>query len=297
MRNPTVLDIDVILDTTPPDFVINNPPKDTFYTKESRIEIIGTMVDREAHILILDREVEHIGVFKAWVELEEGGNLIEVKAIDQAGNEKVVALTIIRDSVPPALVMNIPSGSSLITNFSMVNLWGTTDDGIDRVMVNGVEEAVRDGNFSIDLELDEGQNTIVVSVVDKAGNVATSTIEYILDTVAPTFTLDYPNETDRSIVVISGTCDSSVGSIRIHWQPVQIENGTFRAEVTLQEDGENLVNITFSDRAGNTVTEFITILKDTETDTETETPGFGAGLAILGITIAILGIRRSRLES
>ncbi len=383
MGNPTVIDLDVTLDTIPPDFVINRPDRDHVLTRDSIYTIVGTMLyDPDARVWIHLYGVEHTGIFSSEVNLIEGENLIEVKAVDEAGNEKVVVLTFIRDSTPPALTLTAPSGNTLFTNDPTVHFkgtvrdavgvvvqqgaidlaavlvigswadgeWeydlelgpmdmdqyvvvkaqdqmgneavitvhvllnvktpllsidrevrsytnqttvtisGTTEEGIETVMVNGVEAAVEGGVISVAVDLDDGANTFVISVHDGVGNVATNTIEIILDTVAPTFNMGNIKESDSKRGAIYGTCDIDVVRIWINGEPFDIENGTYELEVELPEDGRKVFVITFEDKAGNTVTETLTYSKGEET------PGYGAWSAILGLSLMLVVVKRRRRD-
>lgn len=388
MGNPTVVTRIVTLDTIPPDFIINSPDTDYVLTHYSRYNIMGTMIfDPDATVFIHLFGIAHTGVFQHVVELDEGVNLIEVKAVDEAGNEKVVVLTIVRDSIVPFLTVTSPPEDYLITNdptihfsgtvtgaFGVVlqhkgiylpavlvtgswedgeweydlelgpqdleqdvvviaydladneaimvinvrydfvppQLWlegealsytnqttftisGTTDEVIQAVLVNGVEEPVVNGLFSVDVDLTDGQNAFVVTVEDEAGNLATEIIQIFLDRVPPTFELDYPKKTDKKKATISGTCSNDVVTMLVNGRSNKVDNGTYEVEVDLKEDGKNQFIITFQDRAGNTVTETITIRKGEET------PGFGGILSMLALTVLVLAAvalrRRGYLNS
>ena len=381
MGNPSVVTRNVILDTIPPDFIINSPDEEYVLTRQSRYTIVGTMLlDPAATVWIQLFVVAHTGVFQFEVELEEGVNLIEVKAVDEAGNEKVVVLTIVRDSIAPVLTVTSPPEDYLITNDYMVHFggtvrdaigvviqlhsldlaaelvtgswqdgeWeydlmnipmdpeydlaiiaydlagneammviyvrfdfekpqlsidgealsytnqsavtisGTTEEGIETVMVNGVEEMVEDGDISVAVDLEEGMNTFVISVEDEAGNPSTEIIEITLDTVPPTYKLDYPKKTDKKKATISGTCSNDVVTMLINGRSNNVENGTYKVEVEIKEEGKNQFIITFEDRAGNTVTETITIRKGEET------PGFGAWFAVLALAGGMIVLSRRR---
>ena len=107
------------------------------------------------------------------VLLNLGTNNIYGKTIDERGSEslpsKEVKLIYINEK--PSLNINEPEdGKKIQGGDKKVKVSGKTDPGV-QVFVSGNQVIVdRDGNFSIDLNLDEGDNTISIKAVDAASN-------------------------------------------------------------------------------------------------------------------------------
>lgn len=107
------------------------------------------------------------------VLLNLGTNNIYGKTINERGGEslpsKEVKLIYINEK--PSLDINEPEdGKKIQGGDKKVKVSGKTDPGV-QVFVSGNQVIVdRDGNFSIDLSLDEGDNTISIKAVDAASN-------------------------------------------------------------------------------------------------------------------------------
>lgn len=107
------------------------------------------------------------------VLLNLGTNNIYGKTINERGDEslpsKEVKLIYINEK--PSLNINEPEdGKKIQGGDKKVKVSGKTDPGV-QVFVSGNQVIVdRDGNFSIDLSLDEGDNTISIKAVDAASN-------------------------------------------------------------------------------------------------------------------------------
>jgi PGF-CTERM protein len=370
----------VTLDTTPPELGIDHPPAGGTSTREDRYVITGT-VEPEATVTVDDTPVVHRGVFQATVTLVEGKNTFSVRAVDPAGNERVVAVTIIRDTSPPVLfirspqrsevlinestlrfegsvkgstgvairhrgvhhparlvsgswdegswefdleiggaeavddvevyaqdmagnrassairvvidtvppVLNIDGGPYRVTNRDPFVLSGTTDEDIASITVNGVPYPVDRGVFDLEMPLGgRDHSTFGLVVRDVAGNTVTSTVHVMYDVQVPDLELDYPERTDRDMVVVTGLTDTDVRWVYVDGQSFFVDNGTFTFLVKLDGEGEHRINFTVEDEAGNRRTRFATI------DNGSSAPGFEAVMAIAVLVALVLVARRKR---
>ena len=298
--NEKVVVLTIVRDSVPPVLTVKAPGGGRFVTNNPTVHFVGN-VTGASRVVLLHKAVELPAelVSGSWesgdweYDLELGPTDLEqnviVKAYDLAGNEMEVSILVILDTVPPSLYVD---ASVQYTSRSIFTVSGTTDETIGSVKVNAVVGPVNDGVFGINVDLVEGANTLIVIVEDEAGNRATETLVVTLDTVKPTFDLDYPASTKKKRATISGTCDDDVVRVWVNLDSYEVENGTFEIEVELEKEGKNPFVISFEDRVGNTATETITIKK-----TKSEgTPGFGAMLAVItvGITLVLVDIRRKR---
>ncbi len=303
--NPTQLFRDVTLDTTAPDFVINSPSVDPDITNDVRYEIVGTMtLDPDADVWIGGQFVEHTGVFKRRVVLQEGENLIEIKAIDKVGNEKVTIVTIIRDTVPPVMTVLTPESDNLITNMTTIHFSGIVEgsDGVDIVhksihfpatLVEG--DWNTGGIWQYDLELGPAdlEQDIEVIAYDLAENEASSIKNVRLDIVPPSLHIDaVPSEVTTPFVWINGSTDTGIPFVMVQSQPYAVENGVFYVQWSLVA-GENRIVVTVQDDAGNTARNTVTTTYDYTQPTPPTTTGPTEGLPIsttLGIAILLMAI-------
>ena len=121
--------------------------------------------------------------------LSDGSHTVTINCADNDGNsatEKSTTFTV--DTVPPVLNITSPD-DGLITNKSTVVVAGTTNDATSSpvtLTVNGNTVSVgSDGSFSTTVTLSEGENTITIEAVDKAGKVSTVTRTVTLDSSMP----------------------------------------------------------------------------------------------------------------
>lgn len=121
--------------------------------------------------------------------LSDGAHTVTISCSDNDGNaadEKSTTFTV--DTVPPTLNVTSPT-DGLITNNASLVVSGSTNDATSSpvtLTVNGSAVTVgSDGSFSTTITLSEGENTITIKVVDKAGKTTTITRTVTLDTSAP----------------------------------------------------------------------------------------------------------------
>jgi hypothetical protein len=304
--NPTVIDLNVILDTTPPDFIINQPPEANIVTKLTRYTIVGTMTfTPDARIIIGGQEVPNTGVFQREVVLQEGANVIDIVAIDKVGNEKTKYVTIVRDTVPPVLVVSEPEGDYLITNHQTITFGGHVEGSTGVVivhksirlpagLVDGTWEA---GEWRYDLELgpQDLEQDILVIASDLAKNEDIMSIHVRLDIVPPSLAMDNTPETVTTpFVWINGSTDTGIAFVFVQGVAYAVVNGVFEIQWSLAA-GENNLLVEVIDEAGNPATDTVTVTyvppKPPKIIVDDQ-PGLDwlsvAGIAILLVAIVIL---------
>lgn len=132
-------------------------------------------------------EVDASGTFSIPAELEEGTNeLVAVSILDGRETGVSEAVTIILDTLAPALTISNPADGDK-TNRETVTVQGTVEDAnLESVTVNGQQATVADGKYSKRILLDEGANVITVVATDSAGNEASETVTLTAKYTAPT---------------------------------------------------------------------------------------------------------------
>ncbi len=117
------------------------------------------------------------------LELHEGTNTIYTIAVDQAENEskKSKTFTVVVDKEPPELTVSEPA-DSFETDDARLELKGSTEPDAS-VFVNKHQAVVnREGSFSYNTLLKEGENKLLVEAVDRAGN---KTVQELTVTYTP----------------------------------------------------------------------------------------------------------------
>jgi len=167
--------IEYIKDTQPPYLNITFPSSNNVLTNNNKITIIGATYDNESGImnLTINEKIVNVskeGIFTYDIDLIEGENKIKIISTDNEGNKAEKELKVICDLTPPVINLNIPTETS---NQSL-SLEGVITDnlsGIKYLKINNSEVSAPEGiKFTYKLNLNEGENIILVEAEDNANN-------------------------------------------------------------------------------------------------------------------------------
>lgn len=106
------------------------------------------------------------------IELSLGTNTIFAKSIDEEGKESLnsKSFKIILDSEKPLLNVTQPEDNKNVAGERKLKIAGETEPGV-QVFVNNIQAIVnKDGNFSLDVQLNDGENNFTIKAIDKASN-------------------------------------------------------------------------------------------------------------------------------
>ncbi|MDQ6985656.1 MAG: FecR domain-containing protein [Candidatus Dojkabacteria bacterium] len=110
---PSTLDLDL----TAPDLTITSPKDSDFEIKDPTLEITGRTSSKDAIITINDEEIDSVnGVFTYKIDLSEGLNEIEIKAINPLNNNETTK------------ELKVTRIIEVITVKDVFNLYASTDD-------------------------------------------------------------------------------------------------------------------------------------------------------------------------
>jgi lactocepin len=171
-----------------------------------------------------------------------------------------------QDTTPPSVDLpGVDLNNETLTGNSSFGfkVIATDDSGsIARILITDNGTIMKDmygytDNFNIPLF--EGSNTITVKVFDRAGNIAEKEFTVVSDTRVPIIKLgELPKTVTSAKLNLSGTVfdmTSGVSLLTVNGKQVDLaSNGKFSAEITLKA-GDNTIEITARDKAGNTRTE------------------------------------------
>lgn len=149
-------------------------------TNSSEVEIKGFATpNSEVKLFIDDAEVKSVrteddGSFTFQnIPLNLGINNIYAKSIDEKGKESLPSKTfkITYDNDKPILTVNEPEDNKKIQGGDKkVKISGNTEAGV-KLLINDSQVIVdKDGNFSTEISINEGDNTITIKSVDLAEN-------------------------------------------------------------------------------------------------------------------------------
>ncbi|WP_206006037.1 Ig-like domain-containing protein, partial [Pseudoalteromonas sp. c7(2019)] len=276
--------IDIIGETNDQTPQING---DTFNAQAgSQVEV--QITDSAGAIITLTTVVDENGLWSVTppANLAEGTILISATVTDIGGGTANAELDAVIDITPPTIQVNeletsndttpvISGNTTDVVAGTVINLTVTDSQGVVRTFSTTTDA---DGNWSVELsqELASGDYSVEAEVSDAAGNSASDTATGNIDTSGPSLTVDFEAVTNDSTPTISGTSDADVGtSITV---VITDENGVEQTlsttvdangnwEVTPQTDlneGDNTIEVSVSDEAGNTTTVTDTITLDTQ---------------------------------
>ncbi|MDN3381958.1 Ig-like domain-containing protein [Pseudoalteromonas sp. APC 3358] len=276
--------IDIIGETNDQTPQING---DTFNAQAgSQVEV--QITDSAGAIITLTTVVDENGLWSVTppANLAEGTILISATVTDIGGGTANAELDAVIDITPPTIQVNeletsndttpvISGNTTDVASGTVINLTVTDSQGVVRTFSTTTDA---DGNWSVELsqELASGDYSVEAEVSDAAGNSASTTATGNIDTSGPSLTVDFEAVTNDSTPTISGTSDADVGtSITV---VITDENGVEQTlsttvgangnwEVTPQTDlneGDNTIEVSVSDEAGNTTTVTDTITLDTQ---------------------------------
>ena len=319
------VEIDLVLDTEAPEFVINNPEEAVTVTQANTLTLTGTIIGEfNVMIIVNGQSSAGTGIFSVEVPLHEGENLIEVTAVDAVGNSKTELRTVIVDTLSPVLVVTSPEGVDILLRDTSVYIGGTIvgsspfggNAGVfltikgtdaDATLASGTwEEGVWEYNLELGpTDLDQ---EIMVTAVDAAGNEVVRTFRLRFDVIPPSLQVDVISDTTKtSMIDINGTTDDGISTIWVNGIPHPVVGGVFTVTCFLVP-GDNTITMEVMDAAGNTQTVVRT------TNLEWEDPGaepttsteetsnltayaialIVAGLAVLVIAVIMSGDRQRR---
>ena len=167
----------ILVDSDAPRVVLTSPT--VSLTNQDRVIVSGTATDTRLVALLVNGNpvsFDSNGAFTTTLALPEGLDPIVVVAVDAAQHVTTLQAQIRVDTTPPVVTAAFPP-DGLETNTSTVVVNGTVDDPAATVLVNG--QMIRPGaagDWQTTVALLPGGNTISVSAVDLAGNVATPVV-------------------------------------------------------------------------------------------------------------------------
>lgn len=271
--------ITVVKDTTAT-ITVTSPADGTVTGKEEVIITGTTGEDKDADVTIkeITRGAEFPGKavdgkFSIKITLAEGINHLQAIAIDKLGNasssfdwsvERIVGLPgITLDEIAtPTRNNTITISGTITSNLEIIAAtWTSGNNG-------GKIEIGEQGKFTItNIPLEEGENTISLTVVNESGT-AQENIQVTKDSTGPEINIDSHDNgdsVDSTSVTITGTMNepgtvtAKVGSF-IGSATVTGENGgNFSIPLTLAENSVNTITIEATDSLGNKTTKVLSL--------------------------------------
>jgi hypothetical protein len=205
------------------------------------------------------------GAFRfAGVALAEGASSFSAVATDAAGNAgEPATASVVLDTVAPVITVTSPADGSVSDLLDIV-VTGSVDEADATLTIDGVAVPLDGSAFSRPLTLQPDSNTLILLATDPAGNTGTASVTVQADGTPPTVTISAPlpgTLTSQDTLTVSGGVDEEIVALSLNGQPFAVTGSSFSLPASLVE-GENLLTVAATDRAGNVGTAAVTVTRD-----------------------------------
>lgn len=212
----------------------------------------------------------------AFTNLADGPHQAQIRAFDQAGNyvDRFVNFTL--DTTAPVLAITDMSIGNITNQTNVTVAWGASDaiSGLAgyQYRIDGGNWSAWSSTTSYEFEgLSDGEHNVTIRARDALGNIATVYIEFLVDTLGPTLSVENPAtgaHLNSGSVTISWSANDTLSGIlgyRSRLDGGEWSERSTAAEVTFTglSDGAHTVEIEAFDNANNSVTRSITFNVDT----------------------------------
>lgn len=262
------------LDTAGPNIHVQSPTESPVGSRE--VEVRLRVTDRKVKEVWIDGNPASPmpgDIYTAKVQLRnEGSNRFEAVAKDWRGNETSLLLTVVRDTKGPTLRKLLPSPGTLVNEpWIEVQLEVVDETGEPFVAIEGTAAAAHgDGAYSRRVSLPrEGRNSIDILLRDALGNEGKQELTVIRDTTPPRFADLAPadgSRTNGSTIMVRVRVEDEadgLGAVMIGGRSADcVSEGMFDAEVPLEHEGKNTIELLASDRAKNNTRRELTVYRD-----------------------------------
>jgi RHS repeat-associated protein len=150
----------------------------------------------------------------------DGPVAIEARVADVAGNLSPVATRrFMIDTAAPAISLSSPA-EGFLTAENRILVAGSSSETAELRLGSTVIPLAKDLTFSALVPLDEGQNVLVVTATDAAGNIVAASRSGILDTIppAPVSAALVSTRLQGATVVIAGAAGAAEAEARVRWR-------------------------------------------------------------------------------
>jgi len=294
-------------DTTPPTISINTPAPGQLFPVGSvpvnwSASDVGTGLDHfELRVDLGTPVVLGPDVTGYTVSLADGNHTIQVTAFDGANNSASASVPVIVDTTSPSLSVTYPADGAVFATTTVAMAWTASDatSGLDRLELSldggpATVLAPNETNHTF-AGLSDGSHTATLVAYDRAGHSTTAARTFVVDTAAPTVTIDAPVAgwvSTRSVQVTWTAADVGSGldhiEVSLDGNPPAVLPGTATSTtLTGVSDGPHTIVVQAFDRAGSSASASVAISVDATLPTATvtsPTPGQFLGTSSVQLT-------------
>ncbi len=302
--------VNVNIDTTEPSLEISSPT-DGHVTNASTILVEWTVTDDSPVTMSIsydgstwwaaDTADDHT------FDLDDGDNVLWVRAVDELGHENVTTLTVTMDTVAPQVSITSPTDDSIHSTGTVEMTWTVVEEH------EWSAEVSVDGGAWIDVGkvnsheftlLDDGSRTLQLRVTDAAGNVETSSVTINVDKTSPVANAGDDREVEEGTsVVFDGSASSDNVAVTNYTWTLTYGGETVTLygvspSHTFGAEGTYTVTLTVKDAAGNEAVDTMTVTVTAEEEDEEE-ESVCLGVLVFAITamlvLPVFMVRRQQL--
>ena len=261
------------IDTAPPYLRLDAPVSSEIY-RDASVDVSGES-EPGARVTVngTNAEINALGAFTATVRLQPGTNTLELVSADPAGNKTRLAREIVHMPDASAKIefnKAIPTVSArhFLASGPEISLSGKTEQNA-RLTVTGPDgsELVtattnNAGLFAFTLPLSEQEADFAVKIVTQSGYESEDTFKVSIDGDGPQIALDeiLPRLTSTEFLALRGTVAGSA-RVQLNGRDIRLSSERFDEVITLTE-GENTLQMSATDLAGNVTVETWTVSLD-----------------------------------
>lgn len=289
----------VVRDATAPSLSVTAPADDGLVGMPS-VDVTGTAADPHldaVEVSGVPAQVSGSTFLARAVPLQEGSNLLSVRAVDVAGNASEATRTVVVDTQVPEIAITDPASGTSVPGATYTLRGTVVDAHLDRIEVSGpagtaTATVAGDGTWSAAVSLADGHNALTARAVDRLGRDATATITLLRDADAPPVAIVVPSEgasTSAATIEVRGTVEDVAGTtVSLNGQAAVIDRGSWSVTDVPLAVGENRLVARATDAQGNQGTHTRTVIRDTAPPTfEGSDPSSGALSVPVGSTFRL----------
>jgi hypothetical protein len=258
--------VHVNIDRTGPSIALTNPPASA---STATLSLSGTITDSgsgPAKVTCNGAPAVLSGTsFQCSVTLASAFNIVNVDGTDAAGNSTRQSAAVLFDQQAPSIRINAPAdGATVPTSTFVVTGLVTDNDSVASVKIGNSAATLSGSQFSGQVTLAEGSNTITVTALDRAGNPATAAVHlnrFSIPAVAITAPADQAL-VRTATVTISGTVSDPAASVRVNGVNAAVSGATWHADGVALQQGRTVVTATATNAAGHVATATIYVFRD-----------------------------------
>ena len=263
----TTSTVTVTLDSIAPEINITSLPDQTT-TANAPLSVSGDVSETVDELTVngIAATIDGSTFTATDIVLQEGDNTINAVGTDFAGNVGNTSITVVLDTINPAVSVTFPSDQSTTTNISLP-IFGEVSEDVAGVTVNGVAASfIGSRNWTTVIPAKLGSNSVVAVATDKAGNQGTATINITRnDPIVLAVTVTDPFDgfvTNNPNINVTGTVNDPLARVSVQNVVAEVDQSEYQARAVPLLQGANEVTIHSQNNEGSEVTTSVAVILD-----------------------------------